>query len=165
MPRRIRFGALIKNNMETKKVTKTVYIANDGKEFLTKEDCEKHERFVEEILSRIKYFCIRCLPDLTETGYFQHKIYMSVFSLHYLHKEIAFEWALRKFSHLLGESVQGYGFQPRFNVNEVSKEEYERCPPTEWGGSKLQSEKIFLSPKSVEGFPENIDYMKDWGFK
>lgn len=29
--------------METKKIIKTIYIANDGKEFLTKEDCEKHE--------------------------------------------------------------------------------------------------------------------------
>ena len=56
--------------METKEVTKTVYIADDGKEFLTKEDCEKHEKFVKEILSRIKYFCIRCHPDLTETGSF-----------------------------------------------------------------------------------------------
>lgn len=40
VPRRIRFGALIKNSMETKEITKTIYIANDGKEFLTKEDCE-----------------------------------------------------------------------------------------------------------------------------
>ena len=68
--------------METKEITKTVYIANDGKEFLTKEDCEKYERFVEEILSRIKYFCIRCNPDLTETGNFSHKIYVAVFSKH-----------------------------------------------------------------------------------
>ena len=151
--------------MKTKEITKTIYIANDGKEFLIKEDCEKHEKFVEEILSRIKYFCIRCHPDLTETGYFQHKIYVAVFSEHYLYKEITFEWALRKFNGYLGESVQGWGFQPQFSVSEVCKEEYENCPPTEWGGSKLESEKIFLSPKSVEGFPENIDYMKEWGFK
>lgn len=151
--------------MEKKEITKTIYIANDGKEFLTKEDCEKHEKFVTEILSRIKYFCVRCYPDLTETGYFQHKIYVAVFSKHYLYKEIAFEWALRKFNGYLGESVQGYGFQPQFSVSEVSKEEYENCPPTEWGGSKLKSEKKFLSPKSVDGFPENIDYIKEWGFK
>lgn len=30
------------------KITKTIYIANDGKEFLTEEDCEKHETFVEK---------------------------------------------------------------------------------------------------------------------
>lgn len=151
--------------METKEITKIVYIANDGKEFLTKEDCEKHEKFVKETLSRIKYFCVRCYPDLTETGYYQHKIYVAVFSEHYLYKEITFEWALRKFNGYLGESVQGYGFQPRFSASEVSKEEYENCPPTEWGGGNLKSEKIFLSPKSAEGFPENIDYMKEWGFK
>lgn len=151
--------------METKEVTKTVYIADDGKEFLTKEDCEKYEKFVKEILSRIEYFCIRCNPDLTETGYFQHKIYVAVWCNHSFHYEIAFEWALRKFGHLLGESVQGYGFQSHFSVSKSNKDEYERCPPTEWGGSKLQSEKIFLSPKTVEGFPENIDYMKEWGFK
>ncbi len=151
--------------METKEITKTIYIANDRKEFLTKEDCEKHERFVEEILSRIKYFCIRCNPDLTETGNFSHKIYVAVFSKHYLYKDIAFQWALKKFGTYLGESVMGYGFQPNFNVSEVSKEEYEECPATVWGGTPLKSEKIFLSPKSVEGFPENIDYMKEWGFK
>ena len=77
---------------------------------------------------------------------------------------IAFEWSLRKFGYL-GESVQGWGFQPRFSVSEVSKEEYEKYPPTEWGGSNLKSDKIFLSPISVEGFPENIDYMKQWNFK
>lgn len=74
--------------METKEITKTVYIANDGKEFLMKEDCEKHEKFVEEILSRIKYFCIRCHPDLTETGYYQHKIYVAVFSGHFFHEKL-----------------------------------------------------------------------------
>ena len=152
-------------NMETKKVTKVVYIANDGKEFLTEEECKKHETFVEKTISRIKYFCVRCHPDLTETGNYMHKIYVAVFSEHYFYKEIAFEWALRKFSGYLGESVQGYGFQPHFSVSEVSKEEYEECPATVWGGTPLKSEKIFLSPKSIEGFPENIDYMKEWGVK
>lgn len=49
--------------METKKVTKIVYIANDGKEFLTEEECKKHEKYVKEILRNISYFCIRCHPD------------------------------------------------------------------------------------------------------
>lgn len=151
--------------MEEKEITKKIYVANDGKEFLSKEDCEKHEKFVNEILSNIKYFCIGCHPDLTETGYFQHKIYVAVFSKYYQHYEIAFEWALRKFKCYLGVGVQGYRFQPHFNVSGVSKEKYENCPPTEWGGSKFKSDKVFLSPKTVEGFPENINYMKEWGFK
>lgn len=40
--------------METKEITKTVYIAYDGEEFLSKEDCEKYENFAKKILSRIK---------------------------------------------------------------------------------------------------------------
>lgn len=151
--------------METKKVTKIVYIANDGKEFLTEEECKKHEKYVKEILRNISYFCIRCHPDLTETGNYMHKIYVAVFSKHYFQKEIAIEWALQKFGSLLGESVQGYGFQPHFNVSEVSKEAYEECSATVWGGTPLKSEKILLSPIPIEGFPDNIDYIKEWGFK
>lgn len=143
--------------MKTQKVIKTIYIANDGKEFLTKEECEKHEKFVKDILSKIKYFSIKCDPDLTETGYYQRNIYVAVLSEYFYHEEIAIEWALRKFGHLLGESVMGYGIQPKFIV--------EVCQPIDWGNSKLKGEKIFLSPKSVDGFPENIDYMKEWGFK
>lgn len=152
--------------MQEKTITKTVYVAKDGKEFLDKDECEKYEKFVKEILSNIRYFCIMCNPDLTETGLYQHKIYVAVLSKRYcLHKEIAIEWALRKFGRYLGESVQGYGFQRQFIVNESSKEEYEKCHPTKWGGSKLARECVFLSPERVEGFPENINYMKEWGFK
>lgn len=103
---------------------------------------------------------------MTETGNFQRKIYVAVFSKNGIFsKEIAFQWALKKFGTYLGESVMGYGFQPHFNVSEVSKEEYEECSATVWGGTPLKSEKIFLSPEPVEGFPDNIDYIKEWGFK
>lgn len=103
---------------------------------------------------------------MTETGNFQRKIYVAVFSKNGIFsKEIAFQWALKKFGTYLGESVMGYGFQPHFNVSEVSKEEYEECSATVWGVTPLKSEKIFLSPEPVEGFPDNIDYIKEWGFK
>lgn len=153
------------NNMKTKDIIKTVYIADDGKEFLTEEECKKHEKFVKDILRNISYFCIRCDPDLNETGYYMHKIYVAVLSMCGFKKEIAFEYALKRFGIYLGESVMGYGFQPQFSVSEVSKEEYEECPATVWGGTPLKSERIFLSPKQVDGFPENIDYMKEWRFK
>ena len=94
-----------------------------------------------------------------------HKIYVAVLSMSGFKKEIAFEYALKRLGIYLGESVMGYGFQPHFNVSEVSKEEYEECPATVWGGTPMKSERIFLSPKQVDGFPENIDYMKEWRFK
>jgi hypothetical protein len=158
-------GLLIGKIMEEKEITKKIYVANDGKEFLSKEECEKYERFVKEILSNVKYFRIDCHPDLTETGLFQHKIFVAVYSSHYCHREIAFEWALRAFDGYLGVSVQGCGFQPQFNVYESNKKDYDECPPTIWGGTSLKNERLFLSPKPIDGFIKNIDYMKEWGFK
>lgn len=49
-------------------IKKTVYVANDGKEFFDKEECLKYEKFLDEVLSNIKYFSIYCSPDLTENG-------------------------------------------------------------------------------------------------
>ena len=140
--------------MRIKRITKNIYVAEDGKEFLTEEECEKYEKIVKEILSNIKYFRVRYNPDLTETGLYQNIVFVAVFAKFY-HKEIVFEWALRRFGSLLGESVMGYGFQPKFIIEEC----------VDWGNLKLKDEKIFLSPKSVDGFPENINYITDWGFK
>lgn len=151
--------------MEEREIKRKIYVAEDGKEFLTKEECEKHEKFAREVLSKIAYFTVFCQPDLTETGTFQHKIYVAVLSDHYQQKAIATEWCIRKFGYL-GESVQGYGFQPHFALNDSNEEEYKECAPLKWAGwSNHESERIFLSPKAVDGFPENIDYMKEWGFK
>ena len=152
--------------MRTQKITRTIYVADDGKEFLTASECEKHEKFVKEVLENIRYFCVRCMPDLTETGLYQHKIYVAVFAKRYaFYQDIVMEWAIRKFKRYLGESVMGYGFQPHFTINPVDTVEYSECPPTKWGGSEFKSERVFLSPEPMEGFPENVNYMKEWGFK
>lgn len=165
VPRRIRFGALIKRiTWKQKKLLRLFTSHMMGRSFFQKRIVKNMRILQKKYFHVLNNFCIRCNPDLTETGNFTHKIYAAVFSKNYFYRNIAFEWALRKFGYL-GESVQGWGFQPHFSVSEVSKEEYEKCPPIEWGGSNLKSDKIFLSPISVEGFPENIDYMKQWNFK
>lgn len=142
--------------MKTKEVVKKVYIAEDGKEFLNKEECEKYEKLCEEVLSKIRYFRIACEPDLTETGLYQKTFYVAVFSPKYYYaQEIAEEFALRKYGHFLIPSVQGYGFQPSFDINSIKKED--------WDGGRY--EKVFLSSIPVDGFPRNYDFMKEWGFK
>lgn len=150
--------------MKEEKVTRTVYTAEDGKEFLSKEECENYEKFVKEALSKIKYFCVECYPDLTETGRFMHKFHIAVFSYNF-HKEIVIEWAIRKFGHYLGVGVQGYGFLPQFDVIESDKIKYDKCDPIIRGGTEIKCGKLFLSPKPVAGFPENLNYMKEWVFK
>lgn len=151
--------------MKKQKITKDIYIAEDGREFLTKEECEKYEDFVKNTLSRIRYFCVMCKPDLTETGIYQHIVYVAVFSKRgFYHKEVAFEWALRQQGCFLMESVQGYDFMPSFKIMPISREEYEKEPDSRFSPVK-KKERVFLSPEPVEGFPENYNYMKEWGFK
>lgn len=56
-------------------------------------------------------------------------------------------------------------FQPNFSLSKSDKIGFDECKPTIWGGTDLKSERIFLSPIKVDGFPDNIDYMREWGFK
>lgn len=151
--------------MQEKTITMTVYVAQDGKEFLGKEECLKYEKLLEEVLSNIQYFSVFCDPDLTETGGFTREILVAVYSTRYFHKEIAFEWALRRLGYL-EKGVQGYGWQPYFSIGKITKEQYMSLEVTEFNKrhyNKVQ-EKVFLSPKRIDGFPENFDYVKTWGF-
>ena len=152
--------------MQEKTITKTVYVANDGKEFLSKEECLKYEIFLDSVLSKIQYFSVFCDPDLTETGCFTREIHVAVYSTRYFHKEIVFEWALRRLGYL-GKGVQGYGWQPYFSIKEITKEKYMSIELTDFNNRHCNKsqEKVFLSPKKVDGFPENFDYVKEWGFK
>lgn len=152
--------------MKKQKITKDIYIAEDGREFLTKEECEKYEHFVKNTLSRIRYFRIMYGPDLTETGRYQCQTDVAVLVLKWnaYQKEVAFEWALRKFGRYLMEGVQGWGFMPSFEIMPISREEYKKEPDSRFSPVK-ERERVFLSPKPVEGFPENYNYMKEWGFK
>lgn len=100
-----------------------------------------------------KHFRVVHTPDLTETGNYQDKTLIMVYSHWGYHQEIVFEWALRKFGRYLGKGVQGWGFMPKFNIYPITRDVYDK----EIGG-----EKLFLSPKEIEGFPENIDYTKEW---
>lgn len=152
--------------MKKQKITKDIYIAEDGREFLTKEECEKYEDFVQEHISRMCYFRIIYGPDLTETGRYQRQTDVAVLApkWHAYPKEVAFEWALRKFGHYLMESVQGWEFMPSFEIMPISRDEYEKEPDSRFSMVK-KKERVFLSPEAVEGFPKNYNYMKEWGFK
>ena len=152
--------------MKKQKITKDIYIAEDGREYLTEEECGKYEDFVKNTLSRIQYFRILCGPDLTETGRYEYRIDVAVFTPKWYpyQKEVAFEWALRKFGHYLMEGVQGYGFMPSFDIIPISREEYEKEPDSRFSLVN-EKERVFLSPEAVEGFPDNYNYKKEWGFK
>lgn len=139
-------------------VRRIVFVADDGKEFLNREECEKYEKFLNEVIRRIKYFVVHHTPDLTETGRLLRHSFVAVFSPKYgCEDAIVWEWAERKYGPIVGPSVQGYGYQEHFRVESSTLVEYLAAPDT--------FEKVFLSQEAVEGFPTNVNFAQSWGFK
>lgn len=148
--------------MEKKIVEKTVYVADDGEEFSTEKECLNHEELVREVYAKIKYFCVHHSPDLTETGLFQGRTYVAVFTDYY-HKELVYQWAFKKIGAIIGPSVMGYGFQSHFAVYEIDKKQYDDKMGVKWGGVMVKADQILLSPSPIKGFPENYDYIEEFG--
>lgn len=147
-----------------------VYLAKDGKEFLSENECKKYEKTVLEDKKNIRYFAVNCSPDLTETGFFQHRIYVAVFSTYCYHREILLNWCVNeKDIPIIAESVQGYGFQPHFEIVESTEKEYFESEAGRVIGSSFRvydQGRVFLSPKKVEGFPDdNFNYIEKWGLE
>lgn len=140
--------------MTTKEVLKTLYIAKDGKEFLTESECSKHEQLLEKI-ETIKYYKVQVYPDLAKTGNFTDCIYVAVSKQSYLSQStIVFQWAYDKFG-LVGHGVMGYGLLAYFNITPINKDIYFR-------EDLKQFQHVFLSETDVEGFPEKMDMIEIW---
>lgn len=149
-----------------------VYVADDGKEFLDKTECEKYE----ELRKDIQYFVVHCRPDLNETGVFTTVNVVAVHAVRYgHHKDIVCNWCVKQKGYpILCESVQGYGWQSGFSISD--DQEYAKKLWDDFSKdrkvSKAQSwtfprfgEKVFLSEIEIDGFPKPFDYKKEWNLK
>lgn len=154
----------------------TVYIAEDGKKFLTIEECEAYE----SLLCNIKFFIVSHTPDLNETGLFTKNDVVAVYSDKGEHLAIVERWCVsEKGYQILGPSVMGYGFQRHFEITEgiakngtlqVVKERWNKyrkgaSVKDEGSAFPLYDNKVFLSPIKVGGFPEPFDYISKWFLK
>ena len=145
-----------------KKITSaTIFKAFDGKIFTSSSECERYEKQRKEFLNNLKFFEVRCNPDLNETGLFTEVLLVAVYSK-YFHKEIVNNYCIKKFGYL-GEGVQGWGFQTCFSISPINFETYSEGIL----GYESHPKKILLSPIELDEFKgvERFDYMKEWGFK
>lgn len=156
--------------MKEEVLTTTVYIAEDGKRFMEKSDCEKYENDVLKIKDDIKYFRVYYNPDLTEKGTLDSIMLVAVYCTNLCHADIVEFWCVKnKNMPILGESVQGWGFQRYFEVRESTEEEFMSFEKGKsinkvWR-TPYMTEQHFLSPVKVDGYPEPFNYMEAWGFK
>ena len=144
-----------------KKENRTIYIADDGKEFVSEKECVEYEK----LCNNIKYFVLRSSPDLTATGSFTSTTHVAVYSSGYYHKEIVEQYAFLTIGRLIGEGVMGHGLQPHFVKFRSTRECYLENKGVMRGGSEIKAKQILLSPIKIEGFPEHIDYFEMFKLK
>jgi len=142
--------------MKSTKKTVELFVANDGKEFLSKKDCERYEREVLDEKEYVKYFEVCYNPDLTETGCYTSRVQVAVYSFEGYHYSIVLNWCIEERDmKVLGKGVQGWGYLPNFDIVPISEKEY----------FTADCQKEFLSPKDIEGFPAKFNYMSKWNFR
>lgn len=142
--------------MKETKIIRTIYIADDGKEFFSKSECEDYEKNVLQVMKNIRYFTVMSNPDLTETGSFQSNSYFAVYSGYGYHKEILEQYLIKKYGSIIGPSVMGYGLQKQFHITECSRGNFE------YYGGKFLSYYLKLNDKN---YKDIFDYSKAWDLK
>ena len=153
--------------MKEEVVTTTVYIAEDGKRFAEKNDCEKYEKEVLVLKKHVQYFKVLCSPDLTETGCMQGAFLVAVYCRNLCHRDVVENWCVKqKGMAILGEGVQGYGFQRHFNIVASTEDEFLSFKEgKKMDGRIYMDGQVFLSPVEVAGYPKPFNYMEAWNFK
>lgn len=143
----------------------TIYKAFDGKIFVSEAECKEYEKQRKGFLDNLKFFEVRCNPDLNETGLFTEELLVAVYSEYGSHKEIVNNYCIKKFGYL-GVGVQGWRFQTYFCVYPTDFETFSKGILEDWS-YESHPKKILLSPTKLDVFKgiERFDYMKEWGFK
>lgn len=150
--------------MTEKEVTQTIYVADDGKQFLTKMECKEHEAYLEQI-KNIKYYKVFYSPDLCETGACQHFDIIAVNASKWDNAELILEVYCAKHYGIYTEGVQGYGMMRAYTSVETNREEWDN-PTRENTRNCTHISNVLISEKEVEGFPEKrYKYKTEWGIK
>lgn len=139
---------------ETKEVV--TYIASDGKEFLSQNECEIYEKNVIEVKSKIKYYHSICSPDLTEGRGYYGAIYFAVYDTTYCPFERALKYMIDKYGSPIAY-VMGCSPMRNWSVpKECTEQEFIGKAGTRVGDYNYKAEQIFISQKEVDGFPKPI---------
>lgn len=132
--------------MRTKKVEKTIFLAEDGKEFLTEKDCLFYEEKVLKRLKNIKYFGIYHGADFTEgRGFFSYSLV--AVDMEYCQKEWVEMYCQLRF----GQKIDWmYGTPAQvWEISSIEEKDYFNRKPK-------NGERIFISRENLDGYPNSI---------
>lgn len=142
--------------MQTIKKEIKVFLADDGKEFLSEKECKDYEDNILGLKKKIKYYKSTCCPDLTEgRGYYLH-VYFAVLDSNYCSFERALKYMIDKYGSPIAY-VQGCSPMPNWFVpKESTEEEFNKAETSKVGDYSNKSEQVFISQKELIGFTAPI---------
>jgi len=127
-----------------KKINKKIFVADDGKEFMTQIECENYEAKLKEEEKNTSYWQIICNPDLTEgrghyglifarikvDGYTNPKLMLSDYCYRTIGRPVAF--------------VQGCAPIANWHISEIDKFQYFSGGKTKVGDYSYPSKSLDL---------------------
>lgn len=142
--------------MKIEKRETTVYIADDGKEFLDEKKCKQYEEEVLEEKKNIKYFETVANPDLCEGRGYNTAVFFAVCDKSFCHLERCLQWLINNKGKTI-DYVQGCASMPNWKIpREITEQEFQNAEPGTIGDNKRGVQQIFISKKAIEGLPEPI---------
>lgn len=137
---------------------KHIFVADDGREFNTQEECETYEDI------KTKYWAISINPDCNETGSLQNLIYVKTIweghltqqgnHEHEILEDICYEQFGKRTAW-----VQGVAPCENWKIKNIKKEDFENAVPIMWGGHKTETRIMVLgvgNKGKVNVFSDNI---------
>ena len=145
--------------MITKEEKRTIYVSDDGREYLTEEECLKREDYVKNVLGKIRYFRLEPTEEFekneTHARMFVENLAVYADKWHY---EIAMQFALNSYRAIfkVRQNVQFASFKLVWIDEDEFNKPYLRNRLD--GNGVMEVENILLSPIDIYGFPEKWDY-------
>lgn len=133
-----------------KAIEKTVFVTDDGMEFLDAEKAKMHEINIKNI----KHFLVHYAPDKTQTGNYTRSVPVAVHASPGCHKHVMYQYLMKcRNWNAITEGVMGHGYMRGFLVEEIDSGAFL---------SSKASDKIFLSQINVMNYPEKTDFIEEF---
>lgn len=146
--------------------TITVYVADDGKEFTNKANCELYEKENKHT----RWFRVMHTPDLNETGNLLCASYFVVYSDYWCYDAILDDYLRKELKYSkIGPSVMGYGLLEHYKIVNVDRSVIDNEIKMDFEVGKTKKIITILSPKKLDWIDyencEYFNYMKAWDLK
>lgn len=138
--------------MKTK--TTEIYVADDGKEFTNRAECEQYEKEVVNRLQSLAYFTVIHTPDLTEGRCHYNRTDIAVECGYGPAEHYALQWAIENFGPTVA-FVMGASPIANWFFNKSSAERYREVTHSYLASGVSTIHKVLLSdsPHLLSGFP------------